>query len=39
MPENWRQRKEQMVEEGARNAESRGKVYRELFESDNTQYN
>ena len=36
--ENWKERKAQMVIEGQKDAESRGKVYKELFETGNTKY-
>ena len=36
--ENWKERRAQMVIEGQKDAESRGKVYKELFETGNTKY-
>ena len=38
MPDNWKERKAQMSVEVLRDPESRGKVYKELFETGSTEY-
>lgn len=38
MPDNWKDKKAQMLVDAQKDADSRGKVYKELFEAGNTQY-